>query len=168
MKYLLILASLSLLSLAISDSESSHQGNNIPSIILKDMEGKQINTSEISNDGNPIVISFWATWCKCCEGELNTISDLYDDWRDETGVRYIAVSIDDEKTKNMVEPTVNASGWEFDIWMDSNSDLKRAMGVNTPPHTFLFNGDLELVYSHVGYVPGDEEELYDQILAISE
>ena len=151
----------------ISSTDDGGTGKKVPSVILKDMEGNTINTSELSNDGKPIIISFWATWCKPCKLELNTIADLYPDWQDETGVKLVAVSIDDEKTKKMVEPTVNASGWDYDIWMDPNGDLKRAMGVNIPPHTFLLNGKGEIVYSHPGFVPGDEYELYDHILALT-
>lgn len=165
-KIFLPILALSLFAFTYSDEGGN--GKKIPSVNLKDMEGNAINTAEVSNDGKPIVISFWATWCKPCKLELNTISEVYPDWQDETGVKLVAVSIDDEKTKRMVEPTVNASGWEYDIWMDPNGDLKRAMGVNIPPQTFLLNGNGEIVYSHVGFVPGDEDELYEHILDLSE
>lgn len=154
--------------IAFTAADEDPEGKKVPSVMLKDMYGNDINTAELSNDGKPIVISFWATWCKPCKLELNTIADVYEDWQDETGVKVIAVSIDDEKTKRMVEPTVNASGWEYDVWMDPNGDFKRAMGVNIPPQSFLINGNGEIVYSHVGFVPGDEEELYDHILELVE
>ena len=168
MKKIFLLPAIAMCLFAFTTSDDEPTGKKVPSVMLKDMAGNDINTAEISNDGNPIVISFWATWCKPCKLELNTIADVYDDWQEETGVKVVAVSIDDERTKRMVEPTVNASGWEYDIWMDPNSDFKRAMGVNIPPQTFLLNGDGEIVYSHVGFVPGDEEELYDHILELSE
>jgi hypothetical protein len=47
--------------------------------------------------------------------------------------------------------------------LDENSDFKRAMNVNNPPHTFLFNGKGELVLQHNGYAQGDENNLYDEI-----
>ncbi|HIP35546.1 MAG TPA: TlpA family protein disulfide reductase, partial [Crocinitomix sp.] len=139
----------------------------LPSVNIKDMEGNAINTAKVTNDGKPIVISFWATWCKPCKLELNTIADEYEDWQEETGVKMIAVSIDDQRTVSAVKPTVNANGWEYDIWLDPNGDFKRAMGVNFVPHTFLLDGNGTIVYSHNNFVPGDEEELYEQILKIS-
>ena len=149
-------------------NNNDETGKKMPSVLLQDLDGNQINSADLSNDGNPIVISFWATWCKPCRLELNTIAEEYDDLVDETGVKLVAVSIDDERNKSKVRPVVDASGWEYDIWLDANSDLKRAMGVNYPPQTFLLNGDGTIVYSHVGFVPGDEEELYEQIRKISE
>ncbi|UKN00882.1 TlpA family protein disulfide reductase [Paracrocinitomix mangrovi] len=167
-KLFLILPVVALLTMAfIPDGGNGKDGKKVPAVTLKDMQGNTINTADVKNDGKPIVINFWATWCKPCKQELNAIADLYEDWQDETGVKLIAVSVDDQKTTNSVEPYVNSTGWEYDIWMDVNGDLKRAMGVNIPPQTFLVNGEGNIVWSHSGYVPGDEEELYDQILAIS-
>ena len=42
------------------------------------------------------------------------------------------------------------------------------MGVNPIPHTFLLNGKKEIVWEHVTYTDGDEDELYDKIIEISE
>ena len=154
--------------LSFQANEDDKKGKKLPAVTIKDMAGNTINTAEASNDGNPIVISFWATWCKPCKQELNTIAEEYEDWQDETGVKLIAVSVDDQKTTKMVEPYVNATGWEYDIWMDVNGDFKRALGVNNVPHTFLVNGDGMIVYSHNGYNPGDEDNLYDHIIEISE
>ena len=66
----------------------------LPSVKLKNLEGKTIDTAELSNDGKPFIISFFATWCKPCNRELKAIHENYADWQDETGVKVIAVSID--------------------------------------------------------------------------
>ena len=137
----------------------------LPSVELKNMNGKTVNISELGLKG-PIIISFWATWCSPCKKELNTINELYQDWQDETGVTLVAVSIDDSKTKNNVPIYVNGKGWEYIVLMDPNGNLKRAMGVNNIPHTFLINTNGKIVYSHNNYASGDEEHLYDEILKL--
>ena len=136
----------------------------LPSVNIKDMEGNSLNFSKISNNGKPMIISFWATWCKPCKAELNTIAEEYDDWVDETGVKLVAVSIDDARSSSRVEPYVNAQGWEYLVLMYPNSDLRRAMGVNNVPHTFLVNGVGKIVWDHNNYSPGDEEELYEKLI----
>jgi len=149
------------------DNHSLENNKNIPSIQLKDIDGNEVNTSELGFDG-PVVFSFWATWCSPCKRELNTINDLYVDWQEETGVTLVAVSIDDEKTKNQVPLYVNGKAWDFKVLLDPNGDFKRAMGVNNVPHTFLVNENGEIVYSHNNYAPGDEEVLYEEILKLSQ
>jgi thiol-disulfide isomerase/thioredoxin len=135
----------------------------LPNVELKDIKGNIVNLSEITNDGKPFVINFWATWCAPCKRELNTISELYTDWQNDTGVKIYAISIDDQRTVDKVKPYVNASGWEYEVLLDTNGDLKRALGVNNVPFTFLVDGKGNIVWKHNNYNPGDEEELYKQI-----
>ncbi|HEY4800702.1 MAG TPA: TlpA disulfide reductase family protein [Bacteroidia bacterium] len=140
-----------LLSSFITDN-----GRKIPSVDLKSLEGKTINSSTFSNGGKPIIISFWATWCSPCKKELNTIAEVYDDWKKETGVKLIAIAIDDSKSSANVAPYVNSKGWEYESYLDVNSDFKRAMNVNMPPHTFIVDGNGNIVWQHVGFKEGDE------------
>ena len=135
----------------------------LPSVTLKDVDGKTIDTAELSNDGKPIVISFWATWCKPCIRELNAIKDVYPDWQDETGVKVIAVSIDEAQNAQKVKPLVSRMGWDYDVLLDQNSEFKRQMGVSDPPHVFVIDGQGNVVWNHQGYVDGGEEEILEAV-----
>ena len=157
-----------LAAIALFSTLSIAQSRTLPSVDVKTLDGSNINITEIENDGNPIVISFWATWCKPCKKELNNISEVYEDWQDETGVKLVAISIDDTRSMAKVAPFVNAScDWDYEVYLDPNGDLKRAMGVSTVPHTFLLNSKKEIVWQHKGYIDGDEDELYEQIEKIA-
>ena len=159
MKQLTLIA-LSLLSFIITAQ--------IPAVDIKDLNGNIINTANFENDGNPIIISFWATWCKPCKQELENINDVYGDWVEETNVKLIAISIDDARNSSKIKPLVMSKGWEYEIYQDSNREFANKMGVNPIPHTFLLNGNKEIVWEHVTYTDGDEDELYDEIIKISE
>ena len=135
----------------------------LPRIELKDLSGKSFSTEDISNDNKPVVICFWATWCKPCIEELTKLHELYPDWSSETGVKILAVSIDDSRTSKKVAPFIRTRGWLFDIYLDENSDFRRSMGVTNPPHSFLLDSDNKVVYEHIGYAPGDENDLLDKI-----
>ena len=156
-----------------ANSYAQQEGTNnmektIPEMQLKNTVGETINTAQLENDGKPIIISFWATWCTPCKKELNAIHDLYIDWQDETGVRLVAISIDDQRTVSRVVPYIDSKAWEYEVLLDPNGDFKRAMGVNNVPHTFLIDGNGNIVYSHNNYAPGDEYELYDHVLELIE
>jgi len=45
-------------------AQDENSGNKLPSVTIKTLDGSSFNTQDISNDGKPIVISFWALWCK--------------------------------------------------------------------------------------------------------
>ena len=154
---------LTITAIALLSSMSVAQNRTLPSVDVKTLDGSSINITALENNGKPIVISFWATWCKPCKKELNTIAEVYEDWQDETGVKLVAISIDDTRSMAKVAPYVNASDWDYEVYLDPNGDLKRAMGVSTVPHTFLLNSNKEIVWQHKGYIDGDEDELLEQI-----
>ena len=165
------IAKISLLSLSILFGITSYAQSNkntIPSVVVQKLDGSKFNTSEIENDGKPIILNFWATWCSPCKRELNNIAEMYDEWQDETGVKLIAISIDDTRNMAKVAPYVNGKGWDYEVYIDPNGDLKRALSVNNIPHTFLLNGDGEIVWQHNSYTEGDEYELFELVLKLSE
>ena len=151
------------LAITLITSITYGQIRTLPSTNVKTLDGSNFNITDLKNDGAPIVISFWATWCKPCKKELNNIAEVYEDWQEETGVKLVAISIDDTRSMSKVAPYVNASDWEYEIYLDPNSDFKRAMGVSTVPHTFLLNGENKIVWQHKGYIDGDEMELFKEI-----
>ena len=140
----------------------------LPAVQLKTMSGEGVSTSDLVGNGSPTLICFWATWCSPCKRELNNYAELYEDWQDETGVNIVAVSIDDQRSIRRVAPYVNSVLWDYEILLDPNKDFARAMQVVNVPHTFLVNGEGEVVWQHNNYSDGDEEEVYEQLLKWSE
>ncbi|MBB1151466.1 TlpA family protein disulfide reductase [Myroides sp. NP-2] len=141
------------------------QQKDLPAVVLADLEGKKIDFSSYANEEKPVIVSFWATWCGPCLKELAAINDVYDDWQKETGVKLIAVSIDDAKSVKRVKPLVNGKGWDYTVLLDTNHDLKRAMNVvNVPFTAVVYKG--KIVYKHTSYTPGVEKELIKQVKAL--
>lgn len=155
-----------MLSSGLISAQIAKKDWQLPAVDVKTLEGKTFSTGDIENDGKPVIVSFWATWCKPCVLELSTIAETYDQWQEETGVKLVAISIDDARNTSKVQPFVNGKDWDYEVYLDANGDLKRAMNVNTVPHTFLLNGNKEVVYQHNSYAPGDEQHLYDKVKAL--
>lgn len=154
---------IALIALAMGTGIMAQNAKMPQNITLKTVDGQTVQSSVIQNDGKPVIVSFWATWCKPCNRELNTIKEIYEDWQEETGVKLVAISIDDARSASRVKPHVDGNDWPYEVYLDQNSDLKRAMGVVNVPHTFILNGEGEIVWQHTGYNDGGEEELIEKV-----
>lgn len=141
----------------------AQEKRSIPSANIQTLQGRPFDTKSLDNGDDPIIINFWATWCKPCIRELNSIDDVYDEWKEETGVKFYAISIDDSRSKDRVRPFVNGRGWDYKVYLDPNQNFMRALNVNNPPHTFLVDADGDIVWEHNGYSPGDEDKLYKKL-----
>lgn len=135
----------------------------LPAVTLRNLDGKMVRTDTLSNAGRPMIISFFATWCKPCNRELAAIADVYEDWQQETGVKLVAVSIDEGQNTEKVRPFVESKGWDYEVLLDPNSNFRRALGVNLIPHVVLLDGKGKIVLSRSGYTEGGEEKLIERV-----
>ena len=165
-KFSMIILTL-LIGFSVFSQDEKKRGQKLPSIDLKTATGEPFNTSKISNDGKPIILSFWALWCKPCVKELNTIADEYIDWQEETGVKLIAVSIDDARSSSKVKPFADGNDWDYEVLLDVNGDFKRAMNVNMIPHTFILDGDGNVVWQHTSFSEGGELQLIENVRKVA-
>ncbi len=156
MKYLF-----ALLCLTVTVSLAAQK--TIPAVEVKTLDGQTVNMQDFATNGKITVVSFWATWCKPCQQELDAIADLYPDWQEEYGMELVAVTIDTRRALAKVPPMVETKGWEYTILSDVNQQLRQALNFQTIPQTFLLDQQGNIVYEHSGYVPGNEYELEDKI-----
>lgn len=142
------------------------QNELLPDVNVTTLEGQKVSIREYIKPGQITFISFWATWCSPCKKELENIMDLYPEWKEKYNVEVIAVSIDDSRTASKVSPYIKAKKWPYKVVLDGNEDLKRALNVQAVPYAFLLDQNGKIVYSHNGYVEGDEFELEEKIKAL--
>ena len=141
----------------------SASAQTLPDVKVENQEGKVISIREVV-DGTPMIISFWSTTCKPCIMELNAINNALPDWLEEVDMKVVAVSVDDARTVSRARAMTKGQGWDDYVCLyDKNQDFKRAMNVSLTPHTFIVDGEGNIVYSHSGYTPGSEEELFEKI-----
>ncbi|WP_029038572.1 TlpA family protein disulfide reductase [Salinimicrobium xinjiangense] len=137
----------------------------MPQFVLKDLEGKQVDLQKISEE-KTVILSLWATWCVPCINELEAITLHYEDWQNEFDLQLYAISIDDPRTVNRVRPMVRGKGWKYKVLLDTNNDLRRALGAATVPLTLVVRNN-KILYKHSGYSPGSEDILYEKLLEFS-
>ena len=139
----------------------------LPTLTLRDMNGKEVNVADLGKTGKITVLDFWATWCVPCKKELNNINEIYDDWKKKYNAVVIAVSIDDSRSITKVKPYADGQRWSYDILLDVNQDLKRQLNIQSVPFTLVLDQSGKIVYTHSGYTEGDENILEEGIAAMA-
>jgi thiol-disulfide isomerase/thioredoxin len=94
--------------------------------------------------GKPIVIHFWAEWCKICKLEAQNIETLSKEYE----VLTIAVNSGDN-TK--VKAYLKERGLNFKVLNDIDGAWAKQFKVEVFPTTFIYDSRGELKFTEVGY-----------------
>lgn len=137
---------------------------NMANVELQTLEGGKTRPAEWVDGKTPFVVSFWFVTCKYCLEEMDAISEVFEEWTAQNPFRFIAVCTDDTRSLSRAKALVRSRGWDgFDFAFDVNKELARSMKVTSCPYVFLYDKNGKLVYSHLGYSPGDEDTLFSEI-----
>ncbi|WP_182125832.1 TlpA family protein disulfide reductase [Tenacibaculum pelagium] len=139
---------------------------NIPAVEIKTLEGKPFNAANIGSTSKPTLLVFWATCCAPCKKELSSISKVYKEWKNKTGIEVVAVSVDLPQYINEVKPFIEANNWNFKVYLDVERNLMKAMNAYSTPHSFLIDKKGEVIWDKQGFVNGDETLIYQKILEV--
>lgn len=139
----------------------------LPEGKLYSTDGKIYSLKELGDSNMVTVLVFWATWCKPCIEELDNIADYYSEWSDQADFKFVSICIDDSRTSSTVKSFVMGRNWPFPVLMDENQDMKRTLSVTDIPFYCLYNKNGKIVKRHTGYLPGDEEFMFEEILKYS-
>lgn len=139
-------------------------GQKAPDFTLKNLERKNFTLYDRLENG-PVLIDFWATWCKPCLEAMPHITEINKRYK-EQGLQVAGISIDNPRSQAKVKPMVRAKGFNFEILIDGDQEVRKLFGGTVVPLTLLINTEGEIVYRHIGYVPGDEKILEEKIVAL--
>lgn len=135
-----------------------------PDFTLANLKGKDVTLSEVLREG-PVLLDFWATWCKPCIRAFPGLQDLHEKYGDR-GLRVVTVSVDSPKSQARVAPLVNSKHYTFEVLLDTEGRVARRYNVMALPRTLLIGPTGEVVYATVGNRPTSHKELEKAILEI--
>jgi peroxiredoxin len=126
------------------------QRTSLPDVPLYTLDGKEISASSISNEGMPLIMTFWKTTENDCCEQLIQLNNTYEQILRYQGVKMVAVCIDCSGTVQHVKPFVFGHNLTIDVYVDKNGDFKRAMGVSEAPYTVMFDHQMEFYCKQSG------------------
>ncbi len=158
-----IIIFLSIVLIVCLSNQLNSQTVSIPSVSIKNLKGEIVDTKNFGNGENPFLLIFFGSCCSPSLRAMNAIQENLEDWETNYNLKVIAISIDDTRSSKKVAPLAKGRGWNFEIYLDENSDFKRAMNVNNKPHYILFNGKKEKIWQKVGFIDGIEQEINNEL-----
>ena len=126
----------------------------LPSVEVKTTDAKTVNTSTFANDGKPIVICFWATWCKPCVEEMPTIKNAINSLK-EQDIQFLFAS---DESKEEIEAFDKEHQFGFNYVKTNNIEQFGIIGL---PTTFIFDKEGKKIFSEMGYRKWDEKDNLD-------
>jgi len=139
----------------------------IGSVELKTLGGQTVDLADVIQETDFTIISFWATWCKPCQAELDAVADLYPDWQENLNVQMVAITIDTQRQLSKVPGLLSTKGWEYTVLSDANNILKNQLGFQAIPQTYVVDRAGNVLYNHSGYTAGDEYVLEEKLKELS-
>ncbi|MBU1102010.1 MAG: TlpA family protein disulfide reductase [Bacteroidetes bacterium] len=135
-----------------------------PNFMLENIDGDLVELNDYLGE-SPILLSFWATWCKPCHEEMVQLNRIYEEYESE-GFVMLAISTDNEKSIAKVKPFIKSKGYSFEVLYDTNQEVSRKYYAQMVPYTVIIDKSGEIVYSHMGYKKGDEKKIEELVINI--
>ncbi len=140
----------------------------LPDVQVQDPSSKAIAIRSLLDGKTPIVLAFWSSTCKPCMKELDALTDNFGDWSEEVPFRIYAVSNDDSRSLTRAKAMPQGRGWDaFPFLYDVNQDLCRGLNITAIPYAVVIDKDGKIAYTHLGYMPGDEDALFEEVKKLS-
>ena len=137
------------------------------SLQLVDLNWDYQYVADILNDKGSTLLIFWATWNAPAKRLLMHIDNMHKELVEKTGAKVVVIAIDDERTSGKVPTYIEAKGWKFDVYFNPDRKLLHGLNVSlAPPLTFILDESGTIIYSHHGYAPGDENEIFEYLLTV--
>ena len=136
----------------------------IPNLDLKLLSGKKTTVYKLLESG-PLLMDFWATWCKPCKQVMKHLNNFHNEYNDQ-GFQVLMVNQDTPRSLGKVKSYINSKNYDFFVSIDPNQQIAKKLNGQIMPNLILINQDGSNHWRHQGYMPGEEKEIKEQIQAL--
>jgi len=125
-------------------------------------DGSWADISCITTGGNPLLLVFWNANTRECCLQVQALAEAAETVLKPYHVKIVSVFVESGNWAELI-PMINGKNWDMEVYIDVNSSMKRALGVPDLPFTYLYDPDMSLVCSHVGYCAGMDDLLCKKV-----
>jgi len=151
---------LSLCFIVVFGNETSSK-KKIPNLNIKLLDGSQSSIYELLKDG-PLLIDFWATWCKPCKKVMKYLDRYHNTYRKQ-GFKVLMINQDTPRSLGKVKSYIRSQRYNFNVSLDPNQKVSKKLNGQVMPTIILVDKNGMVQWRHQGYIPGEEVEIERQI-----
>lgn len=132
-----------------------------PDFTIMDLDGSMVSLSDRLEDGKPIVLNFWATWCGPCTSELPAFNKAAADYADE--ITFMMINLTDGQVETVpgVREFLTENGYSLPVYFDKKGSVSGPYGASSIPLTYFITSDGMVAGGHMGAM--SEETLYNYL-----
>jgi thiol-disulfide isomerase/thioredoxin len=105
-----------------------------PILDLQTLSGEPASLSDYR--GNVVLVNLWATWCPPCRQEMPVLQRFYEKHKSEG---LVLIAINQEETREVVEPFVIELDLMFQIWLDEHDQAQREFNTLSLPSSYMID-----------------------------
>lgn len=140
---------------------SSHLFPQDKNFTINTLSNEEVELKKLYENG-PVLVSFWALWCEPCKAEMKHLQRIYEEYKND-GFTILGINQDSPRSVSKVRSYISSQKITFPVALDPNYRYLQKMNGQSIPYSLLFDSQGKIVYKHVGYLPGDEIKLEDEI-----
>src|SRR2546427_2087654 len=132
-----------------------------PAFTLSDINGRTVSSKDFA--GKVAVVSFGATWCASCVGELKSLERLQARFPNDLLVYFVAL---DGRGEQDVKPFIDKNGHSLPTLVDPKMSVAREHGIRWIPVTLVVDRHGMVVGRAIGPREWDGKEALDLVQSL--
>jgi peroxiredoxin len=133
---LVIILTLAILIAGCAGNQNPRIGKPAPEFQLPTLDGQPVSLSDLK--GKPVLINFWASWCRPCCEEMPYLQQIYDEWQGK-GLVLLAINIGE--TPSQVAEFMQSQGLSLPVLLDTEGKVAEQYGIRGIPTSFFIDKD---------------------------
>lgn len=126
------------------------QNSILPDIKIYTLEGSAISAGSVGIDDRMMVLVFWNPDDGKSLQQLRMLNDEYGSSIQDEKVKVVGICTNYSGTLQSIRPLVSGIGIGFEIYIDRNNDLKRAMNIPDILYTMIVDPEMD-IHRYTGY-----------------
>lgn len=110
-----------------------------PDFTVYDKDGNAVSLSDFK--GKPVVLNFWASWCKYCKEEMPAFESVWSEYGDEVVFMMLNATDGRQETREKGEKYIKEGGYKFPVYYDEELQAVNGYGISSFPTTYFINAD---------------------------